>query len=88
MFCINVIICIYIYIYLIRQKRNHDGCSAKKYKGRNDSKQNGMDLLRRHFEMRPVSDKLWATADVMHLVNYILINVNKFLFLVYYLANT
>ena len=32
-----------------------------------------MDLLRRNFETRPVSDKLWAVEDVMHLVNYILI---------------
>ena len=68
-FCINVIISIFIYIYFIRQKCNHDEGSAKKYKGRNDSKQKGMDLLRRHFEMRPVCDKLWAIEGVMHLVN-------------------
>jgi len=78
----------FIYIYFIRQKRNHDEGTKKKCKGRNDNKQNGMGLLQRNFEMRPVSDKFWAIEEVMHLVNYILINLNKFMFLVYYLANT
>jgi len=41
--------------------------------GRNDNKQNGMDLLQRNFEMCPLSDKFWAIEDVMHLVNYLLI---------------
>jgi len=82
-FCINVIICIFIYIYFIRQRGNHDKGTVKKYKGRNDSKQNGMDLLQRNFEMRPVPDKFWATEDVKHLVNYILIIYKQFTFLVY-----
>ena len=50
----------FVYIYFIRQRRNHDEGNANKYKRRNDSKQNGMDLLKRKFEMRPVSDKFWA----------------------------
>jgi len=32
-----------------------------------------MELLLRNCEMRPVSDKFWATEDEIHLVNYILI---------------
>ena len=63
----------FIYIYFIRQKRNHDEGATKKHKGRNGSKQNGMDLLQRNFEMRPVSDTFWTIEDVIHLVNYILI---------------
>jgi hypothetical protein len=69
----NVSTCIFICIYFIRQRRNHDKGTAKKYKGKNGSKQNGMYLLQRNFEMRPVSDTYWAIKDVTFLVNYILI---------------
>jgi len=72
-FCINVIIYIFIYIHFIGQKPNYDERTTKKYKRRNDSKQNEMDLLQMNCEMMPVSDKFWAIEDVIHLVNYILI---------------
>jgi hypothetical protein len=47
-----------------------------------------MDLLQRNFEMKSVSDKFWAIEDVIHLVNYILMQYITVTILVHYLANT
>jgi hypothetical protein len=66
LFCSNVIIYIFFSIYFISQRRNHDEVITKKYKGRNDSKQNGMDLLQRNFERSPVSEDV-DTFTYLHI---------------------
>jgi hypothetical protein len=41
---------------------NHDEGGVNKWKTMNGIKENSLELKQRNFEMRPVSDKFWATV--------------------------